>query len=602
MLFFPLPLGCTLADDRVALKQQVKEANDIVEVVGSYISLRPAGATFKGLCPFHDDHRPSFDVDPRRQRYRCWSCGKYGDVFSFVQEQERVNFLEALEILARRAGISLEKRGFSQPGPSRASMLDVVRWAAEQFHQCLLDSPLAEAARVYLGERRLSGETVRRFQLGFAPPGGDWLTQKASQAGIDSEVLEKVGLIARRTEGPGCYDRFRDRVIFPIRDLRGHTIGFGGRILPSSPLAARAPKYYNSAETALFSKSDNFYGLDQARQAAQTVGYLAVVEGYTDVLMAHQLGIPQVVATMGTAFNARHVQKLRGLVGRVVLVFDADAGGDTGVDRALEVFISHELDLRVATLPAGLDPCDLLSQQGSEPFTQALQQATDVLEYKLQRLWEKEKDNGLEGMRRAVEGILGILALTPTKLSVKLELMLNRLAHRFKLKEETLWARLEELRAGQQGKDRKGAAEAAASAPRRAPAAPHEVELLEALLGDPSLVPIAHAEIPATEIAHPGLRFLLESLYRLQAEGLTPDLDNLRSRVDNSPLLAKALEWQERGAAQPDRQAFWQEVLNRFRQRRCQRKKQELHSQLQAADDHDTAIELLRQLQNHTGQ
>ncbi len=482
-------------------------------------------------------------------------------------------------------------------------MLDVVRWAAEQFHQCLLDSPLAEAARVYLGERQLSGETVRRFGLGFAPPGGDWLTQKASQAGLEIDGLEKVGLIARRTESTGCYDRFRDRVIFPIRDLRGQTVGFGGRILPSSPLAARAPKYYNSAETALFSKSANFYGLDQARQAAPTLGYLAVVEGYTDVLMAHQLGIPQVVATMGTAFNARHVQKLRGLVSRVVLVFDADAGGDTGVDRALEVFVSHELDLRVATLPAGLDPCDLLSQRGPEALTEVLQQAVDVLEYKLQRIWAKEKDNGLEGVRRAVDGVLGILALTPTNLSVKLELMVNRLAHRFQLKEETVWTRLGELRAGQHSQDRGALPQPAGAAPteRRAPAALHEVELLEVLLGDPALVAVASAELPAAEVVHPGLRFLLEVLYRLQAEGLTPDLDHLRSRVDNPPLLAKALEFQERGAAQPDRPGFLREVLARFRERQCQRKKQELHGQLQTAPDHEAAIELLKQLQNQTG-
>lgn len=592
-----------MADDRVALKQQVKEANDIVEVVGGYVSLRPVGPTFKGLCPFHDDHRPSFDVDPRRQRYKCWACGKYGDVFSFVQEMERVSFPEALEILARRVGISLEKRGFSQPGPSRASMLEVMRWAAEQFQQCLLDSPLAEAARLYVGERRLAGEIVRRFGLGFAPAQGEWLVQKASQAGHDLDLLEKVGLIARRTEGTGFYDRFRDRVIFPIRDVRGQTVGFGGRILPSSPLSARGPKYYNSAETVLFSKSENLYGIDQARQAAQTLGYVAVMEGYTDVLMAHQMGLGQVVATMGTALNARHVQKLRGLVQRVVLVFDADAGGDTGVDRALEVFVSHDMDLRVATLPAGLDPCDLLLERGPDALTTALKEAVDVLEYKLQRVWDKEKDNGLEGRRRAVDEVLATLALTPNGRSVKLELMVNRIAHRFILKEETVWARLDELRARQQPGDHAAPPSAAegSSGPRRAPAAIHEVELLEVLLADPALVAVASAAVQPTDVEHPGLRLLLEALYRLQAEGLTPDLDQVRNRIDNPPLVAKALELQERGVAKADRASFLQGVLARFRERQRQRIKQELQNQLQAAPDHDTAIALLQQLQNQTG-
>src|SRR5262245_38859522 len=172
------------------------------------MALRPAGGTFKGLCPFHEDHRPSFDVDPRRQRYRCWSCGKYGDVITFVQEHQRITFPEALELLARRAGISLERKGDPQQSRSRALMLDVVRWAAEQFHRCLLDDPIAEAARLYLGERRLTGETVRRFGLGYAPAAGDWLVGRAAGAGVATEWLEKVGLIARRQEASGYYDRF----------------------------------------------------------------------------------------------------------------------------------------------------------------------------------------------------------------------------------------------------------------------------------------------------------------------------------------------------------------------------------------------------------
>src|SRR5205823_11375071 len=189
------------------------------------------------------------------------------------------------------------------------------------------------------------------------------------------------------------------------RDALGRTVGFGGRILPTSSLLPRAPKYYNSAETPLFSKSEQLYGLDAARQAAAKAGYLAVVEGYTDVLMAHQMGVPQVVATMGTALNARHVRQLRRHAPRVVLVFDADAGGDTGVDRALEIFVGQDVDLRVATLPEGLDPCDLLVRQGAEPFRAALTKAVDVLEFKLTRVFETEAASGVEGKRRAVDAV-----------------------------------------------------------------------------------------------------------------------------------------------------------------------------------------------------
>ncbi|MGH7173111.1 MAG: DNA primase, partial [Gemmataceae bacterium] len=358
-----------MADDRV---KQVKEANDIVAVIEGYLELRPAGgARFKGLCPFHNDHNPSLVVDQQWQNYKCWSCNKYGDVITFVQERERVSFAEALELLARRAGITLEKNTNFVQNQGRAAMLDVIRWAAQQFHDCLLDSPLADEARRYVGARGLTGETVRSYGLGFAPRGGDWLVQRAEDAGVSLEMLEKVGLIAPRTERPGHYDRFRDRVQFPIRDARGQTVGFGGRILPTSPLSSRGPKYYNSTTTPLFNKSEHLYGIDQARQAAGKAGYLAIVEGYTDALMAHQLGIGQVAATMGTALNAQHVQQAKRFARRVVLVFDADAGGDTGVDRALEIFAGHDVDLAIATLPEGLDPCDLLVQQGADAFRRA---------------------------------------------------------------------------------------------------------------------------------------------------------------------------------------------------------------------------------------
>jgi DNA primase len=593
-----------LADDRVALVKRVKEANDIVDVVGGYLALRPAGPTFKALCPFHDDSRPSFDVDPRRQRYRCWACGKYGDVISFVQEHERLDFREALELLARRAGISLEKLGGDRHAEGRAAMLEVMRWAAEQFQRCLLDSPEAETARLYLGERHLNQETIERFGVGYAQPSGHWLVRRASAAGLSAAVLEQVGLIARRSSGDGWYDRFRDRVMFPIRDVRGHTVGFGGRVLPSSPLSARGPKYYNSSETPLFHKSEQLYGLDEARHAAAKAGYLAVVEGYTDVLMAHQRGVPQVVATMGTALNARHVRQLRRYAPRVVLVFDADAGGETGVDRALEIFVGQDVELRVATLPEGLDPCDLLVRQGPEPFRAALTKAVDVLEFKLNRVLETEAVSGVEGKRRAVDAVLGVIALAPALPgqagAVKQELIVTRIAQRLGLREETVWARLRELRAAKHAPDRE-APRGSGAAPRSARADPLERELLTVLLADPGLVPAAAAEVAPKEIRHPGLRLLLEGLCRLQAEGLRPELDGLRSRIENPALLTKALEMQEIGLMNRDRAKTLADLLAGFRRRRESSEKQELQHRLLAAGSDAEALDLLRRLQNRTG-
>jgi DNA primase len=597
-----------VTDDRAALVRRIKEANDVVDVVGGYVALRPVGPTFKGLCPFHDDHRPSFDVDPRRQRYRCWSCGKTGDVINFIMEHDRVEFRDALELLARRAGISLEKAADSPHQRSRAVMLDVMRWSVEQYHQCLLRTPLAEEARRYLQERLLSAETISRFSLGFAPGGGEWLVSRATQAGLSFDTLEKVGLIARRQEGRGYYDRFRDRIMFPIRDRNGHPIGLGGRILPSNPLSARVAKYYNSSGTPLFNKSEQLYGLDLARQAGAAAGYLAVVEGYTDVLMAHQMGIPQVVATMGTALNARHVQQLLRWVKRVVLVFDADAGGNTGVDRALEIFVSQNVDLAIATLPEGLDPWDLLVQRGPEAFRQILEGAVDALDFKLSQVLATEANSGLAGRLRAMDVVLSIIVLAPEMQghdgAVKRELVINRIAQRLAIpgKEEIVWARLHELRAAHRRTDelarRRG--ETTAAEKRQKPAQPRERQLLQILLAEPALVAVAARSLGVEQIAHPGLRRLLTELYALVQVGETPDLDALRVRVDNAALMDFALRAQEVGLTIPDRAAWLEKLLAEFHNCRVASVKEELQNQLQAANDHREAVELLRQLQIRT--
>ena len=591
-----------MADEWADLIKQVKEANDIVDVVGGYLSLRKVGQTFLGLCPFHDDHRPSFTVNPRLQTFKCWPCGAYGDVLDFVQKHDRVTFREAIELLARRAGIVIRQKGASQEDRRRALLLDVVRWAAEQYHRCLLDDPAAEDARHYVGERGLTGETVRRFGIGFAPLSGDWLVQRAAAAGVSFDVLKDLGLVDVRLNGNGYYDKFRDRVMFPIRDARGNAVGFGGRILPTSPYKDRAPKYYNSADSPLFSKSELLYGLDHARQAAPGAGYLAVVEGYTDALMAHQLGIPQVVATMGTALNARHVRQLRRFVPRVVLVFDADAGGSTGVDRALEIFAGQDVDLAIATLPEGMDPCDLLVKQGPDPFRQALAGAVDALDFKLDRALAAEAAAGVEGQRRAVDAVLGVIALAPEMPgqagAVKRELIVSRLAQRLGIREETVWARLKELRAGKRRESAPGTPHGEEGAEEQQEKAPQvERELLEVLLAEPALVPVAASMLPPERVQHPKVRWVVETLYRLHAAGETPDLDRLRLRIEDPKLARYLLRLQEVGLLHPDRPAWLRRILAVIRERQVMTETQKLQNRLHAVNDHDQAVALLRQLQ-----
>lgn len=591
---------CNLTKDRAVLTRQVKEASDIVAVIGGFVPLKPAGMRYVGLCPFHNDHRPSFNVDPKWQNYRCWACGKTGDVFTFLQEYEKVSFIEARAMLAQRAGIALD--GDQGPNQERMQQLEAIRWAAELYQNCLLELPIAERARRYLGERKLTGETIRKFGLGFAPGTWDWLVQQAGRSNQPFDVLEKVGLISPRSVDAGWYDRFRDRVMFPIKDSSGRVIGFGGRILPDAPNIDREPKYYNTPESPLFSKSDVIYGLDQARAAAAGVGYLAVVEGYTDVLMAHQFGVPQVVATMGTAMNARHIQQLRRYVQRVILVFDADAGGKGGVDRALEVFVRENVDLAIASLPAGLDPCDLLVQQGAEPFKRALESAVNALDFKLNQMLELERVNGIQGQMRVLNAVLAIVAAVPeganAEAQQKRELVVNRIAHQLGLSERRVWERLGELRSSRREPDSRPA-ETSQPSTSSAPALPHEREWIELLLAEPSLVSKARVEVPVDEMQHPGLRKILDGLYSLYDAGETPDLDALRTRLDHPALASKALELQHTGRTSPaDRNDWFAQLCAAFRSRREQNSREKLRGDLTTATDHDAAIELLRRLRD----
>ena len=591
-------------NDRVKM---VKEASDIVDVVGSYISLRPAGQqTFKGLCPFHDDHRPSFDVDPKRGRYRCWSCGKYGDVITFVQEYEKVEFAEALEILAKRAGINLEKKENLVQNRLRGSMLDSVRWASDQYHQCLQESPVAAEARSYRSSRGLEDEIIRQFGLGFAPRRGDWLLELAHNDGVDVGMLEQVGLIGRKTDKPGLYDRFRDRIMFPIRNVLGNTVGFGGRIMPSSPFVDKAPKYYNSSDSPLFSKSEQLYGIDQARNSIGKAGYLAVVEGYTDVMMAHQMGVGNIVATMGTAINARHLRQLRRWTSKVVLVFDADAGGEQGVDRALELFVTNDMDLAIATLPEGLDPCDMLLNDGPEAFQEVLKGAVDALEFKLSSILAEISRDGasVETKRKATDSILSVLARIPVESSpssqLKMQLMLGRIGKRLGLSDETLKNRVNELRPKTESRKVDTNIINTTEESRRAKPVPEEKELVEVLLANPDLVFRAKQDLSIDDLNHPGLRQIVSILFDLLDEKRTPDLDAVRARMGDSPIGSRLLDLADQGRRNPEPVTWYGNILERFNERKVKPVVRVLQDQLHAANDHETAMELLRKLQSRS--
>jgi len=330
--------------------EKVKGSIDIVSVISGYVSLKKRGRTYVGLCPFHTEKTPSFHVDSARQTYKCFGCGKGGDAFSFLMEIKGVSFPEALQELARQAGITLEKMGRRQSSETR--MLYEANRLALMFYRDMLRSPRGEAAMSYLKERGLSQETIDAFELGYAPDSWDSLLRLFRSRGVSPEVGARCGLFVER-DSRGHYDRFRNRVIFPIRDISSEVIGFGARILGPGE-----PKYLNTPESAIFKKRKILYNLHQVKGLLRNTG-VAVVEGYMDVVSLSNAGFREAVATLGTALSEDHVQLLSRFTDKVNLVFDGDAAGRNAMVRAVEPFLGFDIVPRAVLLPDGKDPDDV---------------------------------------------------------------------------------------------------------------------------------------------------------------------------------------------------------------------------------------------------
>jgi DNA primase len=524
------------------LKEQIREAVDIVDLVGSYMALRRAGKGFVGLCPWHDDSRPSLQVNPERQTYRCWVCDVGGDVFNFVMRMERLEFREALEQLADRAGIALPRGRGGLPADDRAALSKTLDWAAARFRDCLQTDPGAAVAREYLTGRGLEAATLARFGVGFAPESWDWLLRQAATAGVPVALLERTGLVVKREDRPGHYDRFRGRVMFPIRDPLGRCVAFGGRVLPGARV--EAAKYVNSPETPLFSKSSMLYGLDSAREALAASGRAVVVEGYTDCLAARQAGCGDVVAVLGTALGERHAKLLRRYADRVVLVLDGDDAGRRRANEILGLLLSEPIDLRIARLPAGVDPCDYLVAHGRDAFEAILAAAVDPLDYRMdEALAALPADAGDDAALAAVESVLGALAaaggaaVDGSERRLREDRVVGRLERRFGLSREVLRDRLQELR----GKRKPASLPVAGSRPAPSPRLPAwDREVIEVLVGVPEGAGLVIREVDPADLDSREGRVVVEAARRLGAAGRPVGLSELLLELPD-PMLQSLL-------------------------------------------------------------
>ncbi|MEM1109853.1 MAG: DNA primase [Planctomycetota bacterium] len=393
-------------------KEKVQAATDIVRLIGEHVNLRPKGKEFLGLCPFHDDKSPSMHVSPQKQIYKCFSCGAGGDAFTFVMDYHKMDFVESLKFLADKAGIELtpwrpDGQGGDSQGPTERKRIAAANDQAVSFFKLLLKHEKYGAeARAYLERRGVSAEMIETFGIGYAPDRWDGLVTMVRDRGWDKQGFELAQLIRPRKTGDGDFDFLRHRLVFPIFDAIGRPIAFGGRKLREED----EPKYLNSPETPLFNKSATLYGLHAAKKPIIDSKTAVIVEGYTDVIACHQAGANNAVAALGTALTAEHVRELRRYCELVILVMDGDAAGQKAADRAVEVFLTGDLDVSIAVLPGGQDPDELLKAGGLDAWNEVLDRAEDALGFAFGRVQAKMDDaETTTGKQRVIEQFMNQL-------------------------------------------------------------------------------------------------------------------------------------------------------------------------------------------------
>jgi len=387
--------------------EEIRRRANIVDIVSPHTKLRKAGSRLVGLCPFHQERTGSFSVNPDKGLWYCFGCQAGGDVFKFVELIEKVPFQEAVEILARRLGLPPRTRQDAARSHARDRLLALHERAARLFHAGL-KARSGQRALAYLKDRGVSDQSIDSFLLGYAPDSWDRLLLAMQKHGFSGKELAAAGLAVRRDDG-GFYDRFRDRAIFPISDPSGRLIAFGGRALSDD----QQPKYLNSPETPLFQKGHTLYAFDRARRAMADAGRGLIVEGYLDVIACHEAGFAETVATMGTALTANHVEMLRRRTERLLLAFDSDSAGLTAALRSRDLFRQAGLEVRVITMPEGLDPDNVIRQHGPEAFRSLIEAAVPMLEWELARIIEAPEAASDRDRMRALKDAVAVLAGVP---------------------------------------------------------------------------------------------------------------------------------------------------------------------------------------------
>jgi len=501
--------------------EEIRSRCNVVEVVGSYLpQLRRRGSTFKCNCPFHQEKTPSFTVNETRQIFHCFGCGAGGDVFGFVMEYEKVDFVTAVKILAERCGVEIEfEEGQTGRGADKDALYKIHREAAAFYHRLLVDGGGGAEARRYMEERDLSPDVVKDFQIGFAPNEWDGLMKRALKKGYSTDQLEAAGLVvpSERNGRKSHYDRFRNRIMFPICDPMGRVIGFSGRIMNK---AEKGAKYVNSPETLLFRKNQVLFAFDKARKPIVEARQAIVVEGQIDAIRCHQAGLANVVASQGTALTENHARLIKRYADEVVLVLDADTAGVKAALASSEIFVAAELSVRVVTLPEKEDPDSLIKKSGSQALEVLVENAPPALEFLIDCLGRQENMATEAGRMRVVKAALALINKCPA--AARRDSMLHRAADLLNISPQALGQDLRREQRNRRPAPRR--AEETAPAPQKTYPR-QETSLLELLVHHyPDVQPLVHDYLPIRYLTDPICRELVELLMVDLPESLTENL------------------------------------------------------------------------------
>ena len=415
------------------LLEEIRNRCDIVDIISEYVPLKQAGKSFKGLCPFHGEKTPSFMVSPEKQLFHCFGCGEGGNVFNFLMKYEKISFFEAVKMLAKKSGVSLpvdeEKENFLNRQKERLYKLNNL--TANYYRECLFKTNQGKKIINYLKKRGINDTSVEKYKLGYAPSGWDVLTNFLKKKGYSYEELTKARIINKSKIEGKYIDYFRDRIIFPIFNLSGRVIGFGGRVLDDS-----LPKYINSPETLVYNKGSNLYSLNFAKEDIRKKGYLIIVEGYTDVLITQQYEFNNVAASLGTALTARQIDLIKRFTDIVLIAYDADSAGNMATLRSLDLLVKAGLEVKVIDLPQGYDPADFLIKKGKTPFQNLIDGSLSLIDYKLKLLYSKYSIKTIEGKVKVIKGIIPTLSIMGDENELRAQIV--KISEELKLTEEAI--------------------------------------------------------------------------------------------------------------------------------------------------------------------